>query len=580
MAKYQSKYTGEEIDSILDGSKQMMESPVTKESLGLDKVDNTPDREKQVAHANYADKDSQGNIFLDHYATKEALNTIGTSLSEDISTVESIAKGANQAVSFANYKIMVELLNGLPESELTYKIGQNIMIVTLEVPDLWVSDILSVCEPYTYTSDEDFVNELKTHGYVRVGYCVLSCLETQKVNLGEYTKKEDIGDIDALKRITYYGDANIFPSSDDLLYYDLNSDGKSYSVSPMNPNNLGSMVIPYEYNGLPVTKVCGFNGTDIAEITLPKSIVEITDYTFSDCLDLTKAVIPYGVIKIGTGAFYNCGIEEITIPDSVKRIDLTAFAICNSLRSVYIGNGIENVGADIFYSCGTLDVYFSGTEDEWKFATEYEMTNMTIHYNWTPAMKEEVSKEILDIKAEIGDRSKLYDSPNNDLVTAINNAWNNAEYARENANYASADAGTAMAVAEKALSIAKGANQALTFADYSNVIETLLNAEAEVYKAGQNIYVIDTDVPDLWVSENVDTPKVYEYTTDEAFIEDLVTNGKVTLGWYAVSMLETQKVDLTNCATREEVGEIETALDEIITIQEALILPDAEEVEF
>ena len=149
------------------------------------------------------------------------------------------------------------------------------------------------------------------------------------------------------------------------------------------------------------------------------------------------------------------------------------------------------------------------------------------------------------------------------------------------ANTALGDAGTAIGIAETATAIAKGANQAVTFANYSEVIEILNNAVANVYNAGQNLYIIDTNVPDLWISENVDTPKIYEYTTDEAFVEDLVSNGKVTLGWHAVSMLETQKVDLTEYATKEELGDIETALDEIITLQEGLIiLPNAEEVEF
>lgn len=159
-------------------------------------------------------------------------------------------------------------------------------------------------------------------------------------------------------------------------------------------------------------------------------------------------------------------------------------------------------------------------------------------------------------KEEIGDRSKLMDAPNDDLVTAINRAFNNFETTKIIADTAFKDAQTAIDRSVSALQIAKGANQSKTFADYLAVITTLNGAEANVYNAGQNLYVITKDVPDLWISENVDTAQFYTYSTDEAFIEDLVTNGKVTVGWYAVSMLETQKVDLTEYASKKSVEDI------------------------
>jgi hypothetical protein len=98
--------------------------------------------------------------------------------------------GANKAVSFVNYSSMIASLNALASTN--YNVGQNIMIVTLEVPDLWVSEITETSIPYTYVSDDDFVSELKTNGFVQVGYFKLSALETQKVDLEDYAKKEDL----------------------------------------------------------------------------------------------------------------------------------------------------------------------------------------------------------------------------------------------------------------------------------------------------------------------------------------------------------------------------------------------------
>ncbi len=64
---YRSRHTGEQIDTLLD-------SIPTKESLGLDRVDNTPDAEKEVKYATAAgsaESDASGNLFDEHYATKE-----------------------------------------------------------------------------------------------------------------------------------------------------------------------------------------------------------------------------------------------------------------------------------------------------------------------------------------------------------------------------------------------------------------------------------------------------------------------------------------------------------------------------
>ena len=110
-------------------------------------------------------------------------------LEADIEEAKSIAKGAHQAVSFGNYETMVTALNSLPKD--TYKIPQSIMIVTLNVPDLWVSSIAEESVAYTYVDDDTFANEIKTNGSVQIGYYVLSALETQKVDLVDYVKNTD-----------------------------------------------------------------------------------------------------------------------------------------------------------------------------------------------------------------------------------------------------------------------------------------------------------------------------------------------------------------------------------------------------
>lgn len=104
-------------------------------------------------------------------------------------TAESIAKGANQSLSFGDYATMISVFSNLTID--TYKVGQNVLIVTLNVPDLWVSAIEEISMPYLYMSDDNLVAELNATGKIQVGHYILSPLETQKVELTNYIKNTD-----------------------------------------------------------------------------------------------------------------------------------------------------------------------------------------------------------------------------------------------------------------------------------------------------------------------------------------------------------------------------------------------------
>lgn len=122
--------------------------------------------------------------------TDNTLQTTSKTVTGAINEVNSVAKGANQALSYSNYSAMITAFNSA--SSTAYNVGQNIYIETLEVPDLWVYKIESSSSSYTYTTDEAFTTALATSGYVQVGYYKLSALETQKVDLTGYAKTTDV----------------------------------------------------------------------------------------------------------------------------------------------------------------------------------------------------------------------------------------------------------------------------------------------------------------------------------------------------------------------------------------------------
>ena len=149
-----------------------------------------------------------------------------------------------------------------------------------------------------------------------------------------------------------------------------------------------------------------FGCSFLKTMSLPESVVEIQDYAFSNCLNLTSfhmgskvtkigknvftgtnsrvdftvetenmvyasngncllskdgtllyygckaSIIPETVTDILTEAFYFCSDRtEITIPSSVKRIGTRAFSHCYSLKEIHLPDSIESLGESTFDTC-------------------------------------------------------------------------------------------------------------------------------------------------------------------------------------------------------------------------------------
>lgn len=100
--------------------------------------------------------------------------------------------------------------------------------------------------------------------------------------------------------------------------------------------------------------------------------------------------------------------------------------------------------------------------------------------------------------------------------------------------------------AETAISIAKGANQALDYLDYQNMIINFNAFEKEKFSTGQQIMIKKLNVPDVWIYQLTNDYVSYTYVSDEDVINLLNSDTGLHVGYYVLSTLETQKVDLTN----------------------------------
>ena len=121
------------------------------------------------------------------------------------------------------------------------------------------------------------------------------------------------------------------------------------------------------------------------EVNPYEVLIEITNknmntYTIHED---TKVIGPY--------VFSNCSrLSSIVIPDNVIGISDSAFANCSGISSLVIGSSVRNIGFEAFVACSNIkDIYYSGSETEWKSIYIQMMGNdilhtATKHYNYIP----------------------------------------------------------------------------------------------------------------------------------------------------------------------------------------------------
>lgn len=127
-----------------------------------------------------------------------------------------------------------------------------------------------------------------------------------------------------------------------------------------NSSSLSEIVIPDTVTS--IGKSAFSDCYNLTHVSIPKSVTRIETATFSGCQSLTQILIPESITNIGEMAFGGCyGLTKVTIPDSVISIGEFAFFRCLGLVEVVIPEWLTDIGRAPFLECNSLkDVYVRG----------------------------------------------------------------------------------------------------------------------------------------------------------------------------------------------------------------------------
>ena len=100
------------------------------------------------------------------------------------------------------------------------------------------------------------------------------------------------------------------------------SRGGDYSQAITIPSNVTYNNKIYLVTGIGVQ---AFENCLLNSVTIPSSVIQISDQAFCNCENLYSIIIPEGVVSIGDRAFSLTPIEDVYIPSSIKKIGNSAF---------------------------------------------------------------------------------------------------------------------------------------------------------------------------------------------------------------------------------------------------------------
>lgn len=141
----------------------------------------------------------------------------------------------------------------------------------------------------------------------------------------------------------------------------------------------GTVTIPAQWNGLPVTS--------------------IHSYAFDNCSGVTKIILPDSIKTIESSAFFSCGMLEISIPASVSTIGASAFYGCKALKKLPLPEGLKTISRQLFTYSGVQAVYIPASVTSIEAYASHDNSDAktplkAVFYGGTEAQWETLKKSI------------------------------------------------------------------------------------------------------------------------------------------------------------------------------------------
>lgn len=154
---------------------------------------------------------------------------------------------------------------------------------------------------------------------------------------------------------------------------------------------------------------------------------------------------------------------------------------------------------------------------------------------------------IAEIDAKLTNlKSEITGTGTGDTLSGLKTAVTKAQSTADSAVTA---AGKAQEKANQAYTLAEGRSRSASYATIAAMQTALEGASNSQFKVGDNIFIEAVDVPDFWVSKVNTTKGTDKVPTSGSF------NATYNVGYYTISKLETQKVDLSSYALKSYVDQ-------------------------
>lgn len=122
-----------------------------------------------------------------------------------------------------------------------------------------------------------------------------------------------------------------------------------------------SQGLEFTSNGDGTCTVTGIGTCSDSVVVVPERspegdlVTSIGDMAFWGCLDVTKIILPSGLLSIGNGAFMDCQkLSELVIPEGVQSVGSQSFLFCLALQLVWIPKSVTSIGQSQFQECPEL----------------------------------------------------------------------------------------------------------------------------------------------------------------------------------------------------------------------------------